>query len=340
MRVRERECLSLHFFWSNILSAELECYGRKAKLRWEYLATVVMFALSSEVSWRLICWLCAWSTWESDGWALFCFPSLLPRCGKSAKQLFDTELDHRDHVFGGAARPHCAPGLLRAAKHRRQVCRYAAAPATGNVLHGKRSVGLWPFSPQSGSKLTFLHDFDWLAESLGAQLWPCMCTLTTDAGCSDHQPSPLAASLHFLHVPIYPPPHLLITDSGVPIRNVHMHISLFPTTNVSLLPTPGAGLLLLLCPVLPKQSELFVCSLRRLLRDHSVGAFIRLRKINQKKKISSTSSAVKEREDLHPDVESQEMNDDTFCEYRWAPVLLGRGTPFLQHLLNKWCTYI
>lgn len=26
--------------------------------------------------------------------------------------------------------------------------------------------------------------------------------------------------------------------------------------------------------------------------------------------------AVKEKEDLHPDVESQGMNDDTFCEYR------------------------
>lgn len=28
------------------------------------------------------------------------------------------------------------------------------------------------------------------------------------------------------------------------------------------------------------------------------------------------SVAVKEKEDLHPDVESQGMNDDTFCEYR------------------------
>lgn len=37
---------------------------------------------------------------------------------------------------------------------------------------------------------------------------------------------------------------------------------------------------------------------------------------NKQKKLSSTSSAVKEKEDLHPDVESQEMNDDTFCEYR------------------------
>ncbi|CAG07561.1 unnamed protein product, partial [Tetraodon nigroviridis] len=34
-----------------------------------------------------------------------------------------------------------------------------------------------------------------------------------------------------------------------------------------------------------------------------------------KQKNSSTSSAVKGKEDLHPDVESQEMNDDTFCEY-------------------------
>lgn len=32
--------------------------------------------------------------------------------------------------------------------------------------------------------------------------------------------------------------------------------------------------------------------------------------------------AVKEKEDLHPDMESQGMNDDTFCEYRWALFLL------------------
>ena len=28
--------------------------------------------------------------------------------------------------------------------------------------------------------------------------------------------------------------------------------------------------------------------------------------------------AVKEKEDLHPDMESQEINDETFYEYRWA----------------------
>lgn len=67
-----------------------------------------------------------------------------PRCGKSAKRLFNPELDHRDHVCRGAARPYCVNGLLCAEKHRWQVCRYAAAPAPGNVLHGKRSVGLWP----------------------------------------------------------------------------------------------------------------------------------------------------------------------------------------------------
>lgn len=67
------------------------------------------------------------------------------RCGKSTKRLFDAELDHRDHVCRGAARPHCAHGLLRAEEHGRKVCRYAAAaaPATGNVLHGKRSVGFY-----------------------------------------------------------------------------------------------------------------------------------------------------------------------------------------------------
>lgn len=74
--------------------------------------------------------------------SFFVFP---PRCGKPAKWLFDPELDHWDHVCRGAARPYCAHGLLCAEKRRRQVCRYAAAaPATGNVLHGKRSVGLWP----------------------------------------------------------------------------------------------------------------------------------------------------------------------------------------------------
>ena len=35
--------------------------------------------------------------------------------------------------------------------------------------------------------------------------------------------------------------------------------------------------------------------------------------------------AVKEKEDLHPDVESQGMNDDTLCEYRWAELPLYRG---------------
>lgn len=127
--------------------------------------------------------------------------------------------------------------------------------------------------------------------------------------CSDHKPSPLTASLDFLHVPIYPPPY--------PISNLHVQISLFPTANISFwhgLP-PVAWLLLLFWPVLSKQSDLFVCSQRRLLWDHSVGAFITLQKTKQKK-ISSTSSAVKEKEDLHPDVGSQEMNDDTFCEYR------------------------
>jgi len=27
--------------------------------------------------------------------------------------------------------------------------------------------------------------------------------------------------------------------------------------------------------------------------------------------------SVKEKEDMHPDLESQGMNDDTFCEYRY-----------------------
>lgn len=31
---------------------------------------------------------------------------------------------------------------------------------------------------------------------------------------------------------------------------------------------------------------------------------------------------VKEKEDLHPDVESQGMNDDTFCEYRYMDFIL------------------
>lgn len=100
------------------------------------------------------------------------FPPLLPRCGKSAKRLFHAELDHRDHVCRGAARPHCAHGLLPAEEHRRQVCRYAAAaPATGNVLHGNRSVGIWPalgsLHLNQDSKLMnlslvpiFLHDFE------------------------------------------------------------------------------------------------------------------------------------------------------------------------------------
>lgn len=39
----------------------------------------------------------------------------------------------------------------------------------------------------------------------------------------------------------------------------------------------------------------------------------------------SCPSTVKEKEDLHTDMESQDMNDDTFCEYRWAILLLCRG---------------
>lgn len=134
------------------------------------------------------------------------------------------------------------------------------------------------------------------------------------AAYGDHQPSPLAAGLHFLHVPIHPPPYLLISDGGDPIRNLHVQISLFHTANISFSHghPPAAGLLLLSCSVLSKRSDLFVCTQRRLLRWELSS---RCKKQN-KKKISSTPSAVKEKEDLHPDVESQEMNDDTFCEYR------------------------
>lgn len=94
---------------------------------------------------------------------------------------------------------------------------------------------------------------------------------------------------------------------------LHVHILLFRTTDVWLSHwrPPLEGLLLFVFPVL--------FSHYRLLWD-SLGSFrslIVLRTNKQtSKKLSSTSPAVKEKEDLHPDVESQEMNDDTFCEYR------------------------
>lgn len=84
--------------------------------------------------------------WKVDPWALCLFAILVLSCGGSAKRLFDPGLVHWDHVCGGAPHPCCAHGLLCAEKQRWQVCRYAAAaaPATGHVLHGKRSVSLWP----------------------------------------------------------------------------------------------------------------------------------------------------------------------------------------------------
>lgn len=94
---------------------------------------------------------------------------------------------------------------------------------------------------------------------------------------------------------------------------LHVHILLFRTTDVWLSHwhRPVEGLLLFVFPVLFSQ--------HRLLRD-SLGSFRSLIALptnkQTSKKLSSTSPAVKEKEDLHPDVESQEMNDDTFCEYR------------------------
>ena len=45
---------------------------------------------------------------------------------------------------------------------------------------------------------------------------------------------------------------------------------------------------------------------------------------------------VKEKEDLHPDVDSQGMNDDTFCEYRWAVLLLCKGKLRCKSVLREW----
>lgn len=47
------------------------------------------------------------------------------------------------------------------------------------------------------------------------------------------------------------------------------------------------------------------------------------------------SPAVKEKEDLQPDMESQGMNDDTFCEYRWATLLLCRGKTAVQQYAEE-----
>lgn len=84
-------------------------------------------------------------------------------------------------------------------------------------------------------------------------------------------------------------------------------VSLFAATDISF----PERLLLLFFPVLFCQHWLLWESLG------SFRSFIASQKTNkQTKKISSTLSAVKEKEDVHPDVESHEMNDDTFCEYR------------------------
>ena len=84
----------------------------------------------------LVCWVYLW--------ALCLFAVFVLRCGRSADRVFDPGMVHRDHVCRGAPHPCRTHSLLCAEKQRWQVCRYAAAPATRHVLHGKRSVSLWP----------------------------------------------------------------------------------------------------------------------------------------------------------------------------------------------------
>lgn len=69
-------------------------------------------------------------------------PSSSSRHGEPAERLLQPGLVHWDHVCGGAPHPGGAHGLLCAEKQRWQVCRYAAAQATGHVPHGERSVRL------------------------------------------------------------------------------------------------------------------------------------------------------------------------------------------------------
>lgn len=69
-------------------------------------------------------------------------PSSSSSRGEPAERLLQPGLVHRNHVCGGAPHPGGAHGLLCAEKQRWQVCRYAAAQATGHVPHGERSVRL------------------------------------------------------------------------------------------------------------------------------------------------------------------------------------------------------
>lgn len=175
------------------------------------------------------------SMWKLDGWELFLFFSLLPQVRKVNKAAFR----RRAGSSGPCVLWHCSSSLrswpascggtwaesMQVRRRRRRPGSRKCSPwkKVSRVLASARLC-----SPQSQLQnneslsvpLTFLHDFDWLAESCemcsGPQLWPCIlhvrhrCMLTPE-------------------VPVYPPPVPLIPDSGGPIRNLHMHISLFHT---------------------------------------------------------------------------------------------------------------
>lgn len=126
----------------------------------------------------------------------------------------------------------------------------------GQSVFGQRSALFTSIRIQTNESLIGANISAWLWLTCW-KLWnvPGSSTLTLHVHVNHGRmltPAVLAASLPFLHVPIYPPPHLLITDSGVPIRNLHMQISLFHTTNVPRGQPPVVWLLLLFCPVLSK----------------------------------------------------------------------------------------
>lgn len=150
-------CICFVLFLSNILSEELEFHSWRdceSNTTWEHLlklGSIMFFCFQSKIklyeerlrglsySNRQI--------WKVDPWALCLFAVFVLRRGRSAERLFNSGLVHWDHVCCGAAHPRCSHGLLCAEKQKWQVCRYAAAaaaPATRHVLHGKRSVSLWP----------------------------------------------------------------------------------------------------------------------------------------------------------------------------------------------------
>lgn len=269
-----------------------------AGIRRDFFST--MFAIKSKVSWfalrgLLITCLSIHARGRSMAERPF-FPFCFSRCGKSAKWHFDPELDHRDHVRCDTAHPHSAHGLFCEEKLRRQVCRYAAAtPATGNVLHGKRSVGLRPpaLSSPPGSQSELMNcpigkdisvwlwltcwmvwNVQWASALTLHPVCNCMCTLDAGAcqwlrgpqtncpwvACSQCR-FPACPRWSFLSIPLTTVnPLSSQLRAPPPAPSPHVPISLYCTAHISFSHWPPAAvwLLLLLLPLISKQRDLLV----------------------------------------------------------------------------------